>query len=66
MQGLLNMKIVLLVGGMLIFLQFYRFFLGVQIIVVILGRMREIVNIEFSVDFFFVKVFVLDEVDIML
>lgn len=66
MQGLPNMKTALLVGGMPIPPQLHRLSSGVQIIVATPGRMREIVNTESSVDLSSVKVFVLDEVDIML
>ena len=66
MQGLPNMKTALLVGGMPIPQQLHRLSSGVQIIVATPGRMREIVNTESSVDLSSVKVFVLEEVDIML
>lgn len=66
MQGLPNMKTALLVGGMPIPPQLHRLSSGVQIIVATPGRIREIVNTESSVDLSSVKVFVLDEVDIML
>lgn len=66
MQGLPNMKTALLVGGMPIPPQLHRLSSGVQIIVATPGRMREILNVESGVDLSSVKVFVLDEVDIML
>ena len=65
MQGLPNMKTALLVGGLPLPPQRHRLYSGAQIIIGTPGRIQKLLTLP-DIHLTSVKIFVLDEVDIML